>query len=115
MTGDAIPVVWIAVPSDHARAFKALWQDLRLAEAIDPVHDLPEPVTIENFDGATLVQWVVDLKDVILPIVSAALTYIVTSRGEFEYEKGEEKIRFKNLKPSQLKDVLALLDRQPDQ
>lgn len=100
----------ISIPTDHADQFRQLWKELRLAEALDPDNDLGDPIEIGNFDGATLVQWAVELKPLLVPLVTASLTYLITSRGEFEYEKDGEKIRFKNLKPSQVREVLALLD-----
>ncbi|CDX14114.1 hypothetical protein MPLDJ20_100052 [Mesorhizobium plurifarium] len=100
----------ISMPADHAREYQQLWKELRLADALDLEHDLGEPIEVGNFDGANLVQWVVDLEPVLVPLVTASLAYLITSRGEFEYEKDGEKIRFKNLKPSQVKEVFALLD-----
>lgn len=100
----------ISIPTDHSREFRQLWKELRLADALDPSNDLGDPIEIGNFDGATLVKWVVDLSPVLVPLVTASLTYLITSRGEFEYERDGEKIRFKNLKPSQLKEILALFN-----
>lgn len=102
--------VFLSVPADHQHEFRQLWKELRLAEALDPEHDLGDATDIENFDGGTLVQWVIQLQPVVTPIIAAGLTYLITSRGEFEYEKDGEKVRFKNLKPSQIKEILALLD-----
>jgi hypothetical protein len=100
----------LSVPADHRDQFRQHWKELRLAEALDPEYDLGDPTEIENFDGGTLVQWVLQLQPAVTPIIVAGLTYLITSRGEFEYEKDGEKVRFKSLKPSQVKEVLALLD-----
>lgn len=100
----------ISIPTDYANEFRQLWKELRLADALDLQDDLGDPIEVGNFDGANLVQWVLELKPILVPLVTASLTYLITSRGEFEYEKDGEKIRFKNLKPSQVKEVLALLD-----
>ncbi|MER8833175.1 MULTISPECIES: hypothetical protein [unclassified Mesorhizobium] len=100
----------ISIPTDHAGEFRQLWKELRLADALDLQNDLGDPIEVGNFDGANLVQWVVELKPILVPLVTASLTYLITSRGEFEYEKDGEKVRFKNLKPSQVKEILALLD-----
>ncbi|MER9298641.1 hypothetical protein NKI38_19415 [Mesorhizobium sp. M0621] len=100
----------ISIPTDHAGEFQQLWKELRLADALDLQNDLGDPIEVGNFDGANLVQWVLELEPILVPLVTASLTYLITSRGEFEYEKDGEKVRFKNLKPSQVKEVLALLD-----
>lgn len=101
----------ISIPSDSADSFSQNWKHLRLAEALDPDFDLSDPAEIENFDGATLVQWAQQIVPVSIPLIGAALTYIIASRGEFEYEKDGEKIRFKNLKPSTVREILDILDR----
>jgi hypothetical protein len=44
----------ISIPTKDARAFEQHWKDLRFAEALEPSQDLKDPVEIENFDGATL-------------------------------------------------------------
>lgn len=107
--------IWISVPTDQSDEFERNWRELRLAEALDPEFDLTDPATIENFDSATIVQWAVDLKEVGLGLVSAALTYLIAARGEFEYEKDGEKFRFKNLKPSKVREILDLIDERPEQ
>lgn len=48
--------VVLSIPTAAAPHFKQLWIDLRLAEGLDPDVDLPDPVDVENFDGATMVQ-----------------------------------------------------------
>ncbi|WP_404292173.1 hypothetical protein ACD578_08085 [Microvirga sp. RSM25] len=104
----------ISIPTKDARAFEQHWKDLRLAEALEPSQDLKDPVEIENFDGATLMQWIVELTPVVAPLVSGAMGYVIAARGELEYEKNGEKIRFKNLKPSKIKEIIDIIDARKD-
>jgi hypothetical protein len=72
--------------------------------------DLQDPIEVENFDGATMVQWVVAITPAVTPIFTAAIGYLVASRGEIEVERDGEKVRIKNLKPSRIKEVLEIFD-----
>lgn len=110
-TEDSNEVV-LSIPTTAAPHFKQLWKDLRLAEGLNPDADLPEPVEVENFDGATMVEWIVELAPALAPIFTGAIGYLVASRGEIEYEYDGEKIRMKNVKPSKMKEVLQLLDER---
>jgi hydroxymethylpyrimidine pyrophosphatase-like HAD family hydrolase len=40
--------------------------------------------------------------------------YVIAARGELEYEKNGEKIRFKNLKPSKIKEIIDIIDARKD-
>lgn len=100
----------ICIPTADAHGFRQHWKDLRLADALPPDADLQDPVEVENFDGATLVQWVVQVTPVVIPLLTAALGYVVAARGELEYERDGEKIRIKNLKPSRIKEILEIID-----
>lgn len=100
----------LSIPTTAAPQFRQLWKDLRLAEGLDPQVDLSDPIDVENFDGATMVQWVVDVVPAVAPIFTAAIGYLVASRGEIEVEHDGEKVRIKNLKPSKIKEVLEIFD-----
>lgn len=104
------PKITLSIPTTASRAFAHLWRDLRLVEGLDPNIDLQEPIEVENFDGATMVQWVVDVGPVVAPIFTAAIGYLVASRGEIEVERAGEKVRIKNLKPSRIREILEILD-----
>ncbi len=112
---DSPATLSIGIPTKDADGFRQHWKELRLADALPPTADLQDAVEVENFDGATLVQWVVQVTPVIVPLLTAALGYVVAARGELEYEHGGEKLRIKNLKPSRIKEILAIIDarRQP--
>ncbi|MCH8488963.1 MAG: hypothetical protein LAT81_03395 [Oceanicaulis sp.] len=78
-------VILISVPKAQAHEFEHVWKDLRLADGLTPEHDLKEPIEIENFDGAVLVQWLVDVTTAVVPIITGMLGYLIAARGEFEY------------------------------
>ncbi|QEX18001.1 hypothetical protein FRZ44_33050 [Hypericibacter terrae] len=107
---DSLGALSISIPTKDAHGFQQHWKDLRLADALPPDADLQDAVEVENFDGATLVQWVVQVTPLIVPLVTAALGYIVAARGELEYDRGGEKIRIKNLRPSKIKEILEIID-----
>lgn len=107
-------VVLISIPRTEAREFERIWKELRLADGLSPEHDLKDAVEIENFDGAVLVQWLVDVTAAVAPIITGMFGFLIAARGEFEYEKGGEKIRIKNLKPSQIKEILEIIDSRRD-
>lgn len=104
------PKITLSIPTTAAQAFADHWRDLRLAEGLDPDTDLQDLIEVENFDGATMVQWVVDVVPAVAPIFTAAIGYLVASRGEIEVERGGEKVRIKNLKPSRIREVLEIFD-----
>jgi hypothetical protein len=107
---DRAAILSISIPTKDANGFSQHWKDLRLADALPPEVDLGDSVEMENFDGATLVQWVVQVTPLIVPLLTAALGYIIAARGELEYERDGEKIRIKNLKPSKVKEFLDMID-----
>lgn len=100
----------LSVPKGEAREFARIWKELRLADGLEPRHDLDDQVEVENFDGAVVVQWIVEMSGAIAPILTGMLGFLIAARGEIEYEKDGEKIRIKNLKPSQIKEVLKIID-----
>jgi hypothetical protein len=104
------PKITLSIPTTAAQAFAHLWRDLRLAEGLDLDIDLQDPIEVENFDGATMVQWVVDVAPAVAPVFTAAIGYLVASRGEIEVERDGEKVRIKNLKPSRIREVLEIFD-----
>jgi len=104
-------VLAISLPTKDAPGFRQHWKDLRLADALPPSADLQDPVEVENFDGTTFVQWVVQVTPAVVPLLTAGLGYIVAARGELEYQRGDEKIKVKNLSPSKLKEMLQLDSR----
>lgn len=100
----------LRLPDDTAREFSRHWAALRLADGLGPDHDLGPAVETENFDGAALVEWVVPLVTATVPLVTAALGYLIAARGEIEVEKGDTRLRVKNMTPSRVREVLALLE-----
>lgn len=100
----------LRVPSDLVADFQTFWKELRVAEALEPEADLTAPTISDNFDGAAVGAWVLEIKPYLAPVLSAVFTYLVAKRGELEIQKGDTTIRMKNLKPSQLKEFLAALD-----
>lgn len=100
----------IRVPADVVGDFLMHWKDMRIAEALDSDNDLGEPVLSDNFDGGAVAAWVVSVSPYTAPIITAIFAYLVAKRGELEIQKGETTIRMKNLKPSQLKEFLAVID-----
>ncbi|MEP3232264.1 MAG: hypothetical protein ABJO30_05505 [Hyphomicrobiales bacterium] len=103
-------IIVLKVPSDLTSNFRDHWKDMRIAEALDPEVDLGEPVLLDNFDGAAVAAWTVSMSPYIAPIVTAVFGYLVAKRGELEIQKDDTTIRMKNLKPSQLKQLLAAID-----
>lgn len=100
----------LRVPTDLVGEFQTFWKELRVAEALDPKVDLTEPTTSDNFDGAAVAAWVLEITPYVAPVLSAVFIYLVAKRGELEIQKGDTTIRMKNLKPSQLKEFLAAID-----
>ena len=48
----------------------------------------------------------------VTPLVSAAAAYLIAIRGEIEVQKGDERIKFKNITPSKLREILRILDER---
>jgi len=86
------------------------WKDLRVSEALEQSVDLPKPILSDNFDGASWASWTLELSKAIAPIVTLIFGFVVAKRGELEITKGDKTIRMKNLKPSQLKEFLEIIN-----
>lgn len=90
--------------------FTDLWKDIRLQEGLEQTFDLSDPVESDNFDGVGFVEWVVPITKAIAPLITGLFGYLVAKRGEIEIDRDGTKIRMKNMKASQLKEIIAALD-----
>ena len=107
---NASETIVISLPSEHATEFKQFWKELRIADALPPEFDLDAAIEMENFDGSTVVKWIMSLSPKLIPLVTVAVGYLIAARGEIEIERNGERIKVKNLKPSNVREFLAMLD-----
>ncbi|MBI1246909.1 hypothetical protein GC197_03585 [bacterium] len=101
----------LRVPADLAPSFKSHWKDLRSAEGLAPDYDLNEGIEVEPFDAAALIEWIVPLGPIIVPVIAAALGYVVATRGEIIVKKKDgTEVRIKNMTPSQAREMLETIE-----
>lgn len=100
----------IRLPQHTDVEFTSLWKDLRIIEGLDSSHDLSQPIQSENFDGTSLVEWIVPISTSIAPIITGLFGYIVAARGEIEIERNGTRIKMKNMKASQLSEIIRHID-----
>lgn len=106
--------VLIRVLLEDANNFRQLWKDMRVADALDQSLDLDTPVETENFDGAAMAEWVVPILKVATPIITGVLGFLIARRGELEITRNGQMIKMKGIKPSQLKEIIALIDQSAE-
>lgn len=102
--------ILLRLPVEFKSDFALHWKQLRIADGLTPDMDLPDPVTIDRFDGAALVEWAMTLTNAIAPIVTAVLGYLASQRGEVECRVGDRTMKFRNVKPSQIEGIIKELN-----
>lgn len=103
-------IISIAVPETDESKISSIWRELRVAEGLPSDNDLGAPLKLQNFDAASMAQWSLNALPVVAPILTAIFGYLIAARGELTVERNGEKITMKNLRPSQLKQLLKILD-----
>lgn len=101
----------IQIPSESAASFQSFWKDIRIAEGLDGGVDLGDPIAADNFDGGAVAAWIISATPMINHIISSAFSFLVATRGEIEITSGDRSIKFKNIKPSQLKEFLDVVNK----
>lgn len=105
--------VVLRVPLEEQSSFVFMWRELRMAEGLQPDFDLPQPVETANFDGGAMAEWVMHITQAATPIITGIFGFLVARRGEIEIERHGQKIKMKGMKPSQLNEVIKILDAPP--
>ncbi len=107
---DAVTIKLI-VPETESGKISAVWRELRIAEGLSAEFDLKQPQIRMNFDTASMAQWTLQALPIVTPMLVAIFGYLIAARGELTVERGGEKITMKNLKPSQVRDLMKELDK----
>lgn len=102
--------VLIKLPNNHREEFSSLWKDLRISEGLDSSFDLAAAAQSENFDGSEFTEWLVPLVSASTPLITALLGYIAAIRGEIEIERKGTRLKMKNMKASQLAEIIKAIN-----
>ena len=102
--------ILIKLPKEFAGDARAFWKELRVADALPPESDLPDPDTVDRFDGAALAEWVVPISETLKPLIAAFLGYLVARKGEVEIRNGKEVHKFRNMTPRQIGKVMEIVN-----
>jgi len=104
------PIAIIRVSDEWTGELFNQWRLLRASEGLEPDADLAKPETMSRFDGATLVEWALDLTKDISPILTGILGFLVARNGEVEFRKGDRIYKFRNLRANQIRQVMNVID-----
>jgi hypothetical protein len=63
--------VLIKLPKEFAGDARIFWKELRVADALPPDSDLPDPDTVDRFDGSALAEWIVPISEAMKPLIGA--------------------------------------------
>ncbi len=101
--------ITMRIDSAHRGAFEELWKEFVSLEVAGPEADLGSASETRGADGAWLYQWTVQMAPEVVPIVTAILGFLIAKRGEIEITSKGQKLKFKNMKPRQIAEVLELI------
>lgn len=102
--------VILRVPAETRAEFEEHWKALRFADALSPDEDLSGCEHLDRFDGIAFAEWIIPLTKTIAPLVTAALGYIMARKGEVEIRAKGREWKFRNLSPSQIKEVMEAMN-----
>lgn len=105
LDNNADEAITLRLPAEARNEFILFWKELRLSDGLPPEDDLKEPEVVERFDGGGLVEWIIPRSKKIIAVLIAALGLLAAKRGEFEYRKGKEVWKFRNMTPKQIMEI----------
>jgi hypothetical protein len=102
--------VTLRIPEEWTNELKVFWRQLRIIDGASSDLDLVDEVPVEPFDGQALSEWLVPLTQASTPILTGILGYLVARKGELEIHDGDKRRKFKNMSPSQIREVMDILE-----
>lgn len=95
----------------EGKEFQSFAHQARLALGYPPEITLNSEITTKNFDGQSIVEMAMSAASDVAPLVTALVGYIIAKRGEIKIKKGKTEYHFKNIKKT---DVFDIIDKLKD-
>ncbi len=106
--------VTFVVDSIDKNGFALFARETRLALGYSPEVEFGREEISKNFDGGAVVEFIYNISENLSPLLTGLAAYVIARRGEIRVKIGENEYHFKNIKKSDVFDIIEKI-RDADQ